>query len=83
MLNRIARGSSTASVVNPEIAEKVLERSFAALNDPTDREILSCWLAGFPHSRTAEIVDLAATAVRKRWEVIRARLRNVLAEEFD
>lgn len=56
-----------------------IERALALLDDPLDREILSMWLAGHPHTVTAQAVGLAPTAVRKRWQVIRGHLRERLS----
>jgi hypothetical protein len=36
------------------------------------------WLAGDSHTQIAHQVDLASTAVRKRWEAIKHRLRERL-----
>lgn len=55
-----------------------IERALALLDDPIDKEILSMWVAGHPHTVTAESVGLTAAAVRKRWQMIRARLREGL-----
>jgi RNA polymerase sigma factor (sigma-70 family) len=58
-----------------------IERALSLLDDPIDREILSMWLAGHAHTVTAEAVGLSAAAVRKRWQSIRATLRESLAPE--
>jgi hypothetical protein len=48
------------------------------LDCAVDRRILALWLAGEPHTQIAHQVDLAPTAVRKRWESIKHRLRERL-----
>lgn len=65
----------------PEGPETELNRAFAALEDRTDREILSLWLHDTPHYVTANILGLSPAAVRKRWETIKRRLRPVLTQE--
>ena len=57
-----------------------LDRVFTALEDRTDREILSLWLHDTPHHMTAQLVGLKPAAVRKRWETIRRRLQPVLVQ---
>lgn len=62
----------------PEIEiEKVLD----LVPDPTDRQILCLWLAGTRLNVIAICVDLAPTAVRKRWQGIRQRLHKRLSGE--
>ncbi len=53
-----------------------IDKCLREIEDPTDRRILSLWLTGEPHTSIAEYVDLAPTAVRKRWERIKAQLRQ-------
>jgi len=53
-----------------------IERALRVLPDEVDRQILSSWLVGTPHTETAILVDLAPTAVRKRWEKIKKDLRR-------
>ncbi len=55
-----------------------LDRAVRALRDPIDREILVLWLRGTPHNVTASVLGMAPTAVRKRWQSIRQRLREHL-----
>lgn len=58
-----------------------IDRALNHLHDGIDRQILLLWLAGTPQFVIAEHVDLAATAVRKRWQKIRSKLqRKFLAE---
>ncbi len=61
-----------------EAADVAVADLFDVLEDPTDRQILSLWLTGTQHNITAEIVGLSAPAVRKRWQSIRAKLREHL-----
>lgn len=57
-------------------AELELDAALRSLHDGVDREILSLWLLGNQLNHIAEHVDLAPTAVRKRWEKIRHHLRS-------
>ncbi len=70
-----------AEQVNEDGAAVELERIFTALEDRTDREILSLWLHDTPHHMTAQLVGLKPAAVRKRWETIRRRLQPVLVQK--
>jgi DNA-directed RNA polymerase specialized sigma24 family protein len=54
-----------------------IDRAMSSLQDPVDREILSLWLQGSSHNEIAGSVGLAPTAVRKRWQGIRERLREL------
>jgi hypothetical protein len=65
----------------PDGAEIELDGAFSVLGDPTDRTILSLWLADTPHNITADYVGLSPAAVRQRWHSIRLRLRSALAAE--
>jgi DNA-directed RNA polymerase specialized sigma24 family protein len=59
-----------------------LARTLQNLDDPVDRQILALWLAGQRLAHMGAAVGLAPTAVRKRWQAIRQRLRaEMLAEE--
>ncbi len=53
-----------------------VEKCIAALRDPIDRRILSLWLTGDNHVEIAGATQLAPTAVRKRWQDIKATLRE-------
>jgi DNA-directed RNA polymerase specialized sigma24 family protein len=57
-------------------AEIEIERAMNLFADRVDRQILSLWLAGTPQTVIAEYVDLAPTAVRKRWQKIRSELQE-------
>jgi len=57
-------------------AEIEIDTSLRAISDPIDRRILSLWLTGEPHKDIAQYVELAPTAVRKRWEKIKTTLRG-------
>lgn len=59
-----------------EGAEVEIDRALRLLDDHVDRDILSLWLVGASHSVIAEHVDLAPTAVRKRWQKIRTKLHE-------
>jgi hypothetical protein len=58
--------------------ELEIDNCLRAIPDPTDRRILSLWLTGEPHISIAEHVELAPTAVRKRWENIKSQLKERL-----
>jgi DNA-directed RNA polymerase specialized sigma24 family protein len=59
-----------------------IERAMRLFDDPIDRDILSSWLMGTPHSVTADAIGLSAAAVRKRWQGIRGRLQERFASEM-
>jgi DNA-directed RNA polymerase specialized sigma24 family protein len=54
-----------------------IDRAIDALTDAIDREILSLWLMGSNHAEIGQCVNLAPTAVRKRWQSIREKLREL------
>lgn len=56
-------------------ADIEIDHALRELSDAVDRQILSLWLIGHTHSEIGEIVDLAPTAIRKRWQNIKSRLR--------
>lgn len=62
-------------------AEFEIAAALEALPDPIDRQILSLWLMGTPHTIIAEHVGLTAAAVRKRWQEIKSRLGSRFAAE--
>ncbi len=64
-------------------AEIEIGAAMALVKDPIDRQILHLWLLGTPHSVIAEYVDLAPTAVRKRWQEIKYRLHARLASNLE
>ena len=57
-------------------AEVEIESALKLLDDRTDRMILSMWLTGTQHKTIAGYVDLAPTAVRKRWQKIKTTLHD-------
>ncbi len=59
-----------------------IDRALNLFDDRTDRQILSLWLVGTRHTVIAEHVDLAPTAVRKRWQSIKSKLRERFAPEI-
>jgi hypothetical protein len=63
-------------------AEIEVERAVRLFDDPIDRDILTSWLVGTPHSATADAIGMSAAAVRKRWQGIRARLQERFAAEM-
>jgi hypothetical protein len=74
-LARRLRKAESANEVGVEIE---IEKCMRSIGDPVDRRILALWLSGEPHLSIAEHIDLAPTAVRKRWERIRSELKNRL-----
>ena len=64
-----------------EGAEVEIERALKLFDDHVDREILSLWLVGTSHNVIAQTVDLAPTAVRKRWQKIRTKLHRCLSQD--
>ncbi|MBX3357381.1 MAG: sigma-70 family RNA polymerase sigma factor [Phycisphaeraceae bacterium] len=78
-LRRIEDAESTER----EGGEVVIERALTLIEDPVDRQILLLWLAGTPHTVTAECVGLTAATVRKRWQTIREWLRGHLDLEVE
>ena len=57
-------------------AEIEIDTALRSMSDPIDRQILSMWLAGVSQSLIADLLNIAPTAVRKRWQKIRERLRK-------
>lgn len=57
-------------------AEIEIERALNLFADRVDRQILSLWLVGTPQTVIAGYVNLAPTAVRKRWQKIRSELQE-------
>ena len=55
-----------------------IDAALRSLGEGVDREILSLWLMGHTLVDIGVTVGLADTAVRKRWEKIRARLRTLV-----
>ncbi len=61
--------------------EVIVERCSAALSSDTDRDILQFWLMGLPHNVIAETLGIEHASVRKRWQLIKDRLRVELTRE--
>lgn len=74
LVNRLQRAEQEAE----SGVELEIELCLSMLSDATDRQILSLWLAGESHASIGQLVDLAPTGVRKRWEKIKAELRERL-----
>lgn len=72
---RQADRSSTAGI------EIELERVFELVGDQTDCTILYHWLEGKSYGTIAQIVQLTPVYVRKRWERLKAGLREHWAKE--
>jgi len=76
-----ALDSSATSAGEPAALE--LERAFECLPDETDRSILQLWLMENDHKAIADQIGVSEAAVRKRWQRIRAKLRESLTEAAD
>jgi len=63
-------------------AEIEINAVMESIEDPIDRQILHLWLLGHRHLVIAEYVELAPTAVRKRWQEIRHKLHDQLAPDI-
>ncbi|UCD74920.1 MAG: hypothetical protein JSV91_14175 [Phycisphaerales bacterium] len=74
-LRRSERGTSAGTSVE-------VERAMNLFDDSIDRQILSLWLKNTRHCDIAQRIDLAPTAVRKRWQKITTRLRECFATEL-
>jgi len=72
---REAERSSTAGT------EIELEQVFELVGDQTDCTILYHWLEGKSYGAIAEIVNLTPAYVRKRWERLKAGLRERWAKD--
>lgn len=75
LLDRLHRAERAAG------AELEIDAALHELASETDREILSQWLLGRSHAETAMRLGCAPTAVRKRWQRIKHRLREHLRPE--
>jgi len=64
-------------------AEIEIDAVMEFIKDPIDRQILHLWLLGTQHLVIAEDVELAPTAVRKRWQEIRNKLHDRLAPDLE
>ena len=54
-----------------------IDEALAALESDIDREITRMWLGGMDQAEIAVALGISHSAVRKRWERIRARLRGM------
>lgn len=70
----------TAEERSRDGAEEAITQAFAALDDPIDRQILTFWLLDHNHGQIAEFLGMSHAAVRKRWQVIRERLRDSMGD---
>jgi DNA-directed RNA polymerase specialized sigma24 family protein len=68
------REAEGASADGPEIE---IDRALQSLPDAIDRQILSLWLQGNEHVQIGACLDMAPTAIRKRWQKIREKLRDL------
>lgn len=63
--------------------EDELHRILSSLTDPMDRELLAQWLGGVELTQMARELGVSPEVVRKRWQRVRQRLREVLEETSD
>lgn len=61
--------------------ESEVDLALRSLPDQKDRRILSLWLGGQGHDAIAGDVGLSTVAVRKRWQMIKQRLRSFFEAE--
>lgn len=71
-----------AERIGREQPELEIERVIESIDDEVDKEILCLWLSGSGHDVTSVCVNLAPTAVRKRWQKIKFRLRERFETEL-
>ncbi|TVQ53549.1 MAG: sigma-70 family RNA polymerase sigma factor [Phycisphaerales bacterium] len=64
-------------------AQIEVDQALRCLDDLTDRQILTLWLNGDSHNAIAQHVGIAPTAVRKRWQKIKGRLRDEFLGETE
>lgn len=75
LAHRLAERLEAADRDREDGAVIELDAAISFLRDPIDRQILCLWLKDLPHTAIGAEVGLAATAVRKRWQGIRERLK--------
>lgn len=76
MLTRLRAGSNDESHDH----ERLIDRSFAAIEPREDQTILWLWLSGMELRMIASIIGRTPESTRKRWELIRKRVRATLEE---
>ncbi len=59
-----------------------IKRCAAHLESPTDREVFHQWLAGHTHEQIAVDLGISPELCRKRWQLIRQRLRTAILQEM-
>ena len=78
LTDRQRRSERRASAAPPiEVGEAI-----SLFDDKIDKQILSLWLSDTRQCDIARRIDLAPTAVRKRWQKITTRLRERFATEL-
>ena len=77
----LARRLRQAARERPSGVEIEIGNVLNALEDLVDRQILYLWLVGTGHNAIAEHIEMAPTAVRKRWQRIKATLQQRFASE--
>lgn len=59
-----------------DLADPVeVEQLLASLESPSDQEIARQWARGVNHETTAQLLQMKPARVRKRWQLIKDRLR--------
>lgn len=74
----LLRGSEEGP--SPAETDSLLAGAFESLDSETERQILWLWLSGRSHAQIAEEVSMSHTAVRKRWERMRAKIGAAIKE---
>ena len=77
LAHSVARQLRAKERTDPDGPLIEIDRALHSLEDGMDREILALWLMGSNHVEIGTTVGLAPTAVRKRWQGIRGKLREV------
>lgn len=66
------------SAVDEDSDDAVIDTAFAAIESPDDQRILWLWLSGMELRTIAELTGRTPECTRKRWELIRKRVRASL-----
>jgi DNA-directed RNA polymerase specialized sigma24 family protein len=77
----LARRLRQAARERPAGVEIEIGNVLNTFEDRIDRQILYLWLVGTGHTAIAEHIEMAPTAVRKRWQRIKTALQQRFAAE--
>ncbi len=72
----LLRRLEVAEAQHSDGAQIEVDQALRCLDDLIDRQILTSWLSGDSHNDIAQQVGIAPTGIRKRWQKIKARLRD-------